>query len=442
MAQVDCQVCGRSFDGSCWECPNCGAPAPLGSHARLVRRLGSGGAAIGAFVCMTLSTSLSAMQVEQPTQVMSFAQVQQATAVSGQAANIDASLSTYISSDGNRYWQIPYNYNGGVYLATSRSPAGNAYNDLLGTATTQAGQWDLFSNYSNFPGRWWVVSSLQLNANPVELISFIHAECLDVPCTSAQTQRSGIGVAYFKQGENNNKYRYMGLVVTPYGDPANFNIQGAPFLISGDYLQFYYSDRDSSDGSPSVAVARTYLPDLIAAARSGNSSPHWQKYSSGNWQQPGLGGAFSALGNASNGIPGWHITHSGAAYSTYAKKYYLTTYVNADQPPAFPGWPQGNGVFLFESSDSINWTFKTTLYWAGVTAASPNPPPAHTPGFEYVTITSTDPGAWSYGTVASTFYVYAPFDMGSGDSKMGVYRTKVTLEPSDCAGGTGYCGAP
>ncbi len=442
MAQIDCKVCGHSFDGSRRKCPNCGTPAPQESLARSTRWLRRSFATLGFVGCMSLAPTLWAVQVEQPTQIMSFSQIQQATAISGQAANIDASLSTYISSDGNRYWQIPYNHDGGVYLATTRSPAGNAYSDILGTDAVQAGQWDLFSNYLSFPGRWWVVSSLQLNSNPVELISLIHAECLDTPCTSAQTQRSGIGVAYFKQGENNNKYRYMGLVVTPYGDPANFNIQGAPFLIYGDYLQFYYSDLDSSTRASAVATARTSLSGLISAARSGKSSPPWQKYSSGNWQQPGLGGAFSALGSATNGIPGWHITHSGAAYSTYTKKYYLTTYVNADQPPAFPGWPQGNGVFLFESTDSINWNFKTTLYWAGITASSPNPPPAHTPGFEYVTMTSTDPGAWSYGTVGSTFYVYAPFDMGSGDSKMSVYRTKVTLESSDCAGGTGYCGAP
>lgn len=383
------------------------------------------------------------LQATNPVLTMDFSQVQKATSIYGAAANIDSPISTYISSNGNRYWQIPYNYNGGVYLATTQSSAANAYENLLGDTQWQSGQWNIFGNYSQFPGRWWIVATLQLNSNPVELLSFIHAECLDVVCTSAQPQRSGLGVAYFKQGENGNKYRYMGLILTPRGDPANFNVQGAPYLLVGGNIQVYYSDLSSATGASAVAVARTSLTDLVAAARSGQMSPGWKKYHQGTWAQPGLGGDFTGLNEGSSvGVPAHHIVHSGAAFSTYSKKYYLTTYVNSDQAPAFSGWPQGNGVFLFESEDSINWVYKRVLYWAGITAPAPHPPPAHTPGFEYISVTSTDPGAWSYGFVGGTFYVYACFDQGSGLSKMTVYRTLVTLEPNDCAGGPAACGAP
>lgn len=35
MKQIACRVCGHLFDSSRWECPNCGAPAPLDDGSSL-----------------------------------------------------------------------------------------------------------------------------------------------------------------------------------------------------------------------------------------------------------------------------------------------------------------------------------------------------------------------------------------------------------------------
>jgi hypothetical protein len=49
------------------------------------------------------------------------------------------------------------------------------------------------------------------------------------------------------------------------------------------------------------------------------------------------------------------------------------------------------------------------------------------PGFEYVSMVSTDIGAWNQGTVGQEFYVYASFDQESGSNKMGLYQIMVHI---------------
>lgn len=381
-----------------------------------------------------------------PGMLLNYAQIQRITGLQAPYANIDGPMSNYIGADGNRTWLMPFNYNDGIYLAKTKTNFSSGFDNLLGMSQVQSAQWNLYSNYTSFPGHWWLVSTYQINANPVELISFVHVECLNGPCSRPggySTRQSGIGLAYYKEGYNNNQFRFLGLAVIPYQFPDDFNVQGAPYLISGGNIYMYYSDRDTL-GYPHVAVARTSLSSLIQAARSGGLTPVWKKYRLGAWTEPGLGGNFTGLekNTTGNGIPIQHIVHSGALYSRYTKKYYLTTYVNANQAAPFEGWPKGNGVFLFESTDLLNWNFKATLIWAGTPPIVSNSPLFYAPGFEYLNLTSTSTTAWSDGTAGQSFFVFAHYDAGSGSNKMSTYRSTVYLNSSDCAGGPSKCGPP
>ena len=69
------------------------------------------------------------------------------------------------------------------------------------------------------------------------------------------SRASGLGVAYYKAGTNNNQYRYMGLVIQALGEPDHFNIGLAPYLIDGGgNIYLYFADLDSS-GNRHMAVA-------------------------------------------------------------------------------------------------------------------------------------------------------------------------------------------
>lgn len=382
---------------------------------------------------LMLNGGVGAIQVTAPEQIVNYAGVKTITGLGYPYANLDGPLSSYISHDGHRYWLMPYNYNDGVYLARTKAWADQGFDNLVGDSRERWGQWDIFLNPLGYPGRWWVVSIYQIQASsPLELLAFVHVECWDAVCNGLG--HGGIGVAYYKEGYNDNKFSYLGSVITAKNFPDNFNIQGAPYIVKDGFIYIYYSDRDDA-GHPHVAVARVGLDQLISAARGGQPSPSWSKYYNGQWSQSGIDGDFSGLSQ----IPGYHIVHSGAAYSSYTKKYYLTTYVNANQPSAFQGWPVGNGVFLFDSVDGINWSFQKTLYWAGVPPQIPGSS-LYFPGFEYVSVVSTDPGAWGNGVVGDSFHVYAVFNDGAVDEKIRVYRMSVNLESSDCLGGASGCG--
>lgn len=87
-------------------------------------------------------------------------------------------------------WRVPHTaaYYGG-------------FDNLLGQVRERWGQWDIFSNWRSYSGRWWLVSIYQLQANPVELLGFVHVECLgDATCENEG--HGGIGVAYYKEGTN------------------------------------------------------------------------------------------------------------------------------------------------------------------------------------------------------------------------------------------------
>ncbi len=334
-------------------------------------------------------------------------------------ANIDGPISTYTSGL-TRWWVMPnVQWSANDFVVWHTTTTSNLLTGLdapVGTSRTKLPQWDFFSNMST--GRMWLVSTYKINEG--EALGFVHVEYADntLPGDPYFYGRGRIGVAYFKQGVNNNKWRYMGHVIGAYTDPINHNVQGAPYLINGAYIQVYYADFNGH-----IAVARTNLADLIYTAQSNQNSPPWYKYYNGNWNSVGLGGNYTVLNFDIN-----TIMHAGAAYSTYSKKYYI----------AATRQRQGNNstaVTLYESCDSTNWTKKTEF--------DVNTTSNLRVGWQYTTIVETDYTKWPEGKVGSSFYIYSGWEF-YGNTPTDPYdavwkRMRINLDSTDCSCGTG-CG--
>jgi hypothetical protein len=291
----------------------------------------------------------------------------------------------------------------------------------------------------------------------VEYLAFIHLECLNTACTSWHSRESGIGIAYFKENREDparNRLRYMGLAVQAYTRPPDFNVQGAPYLVDRNgHLYVYFKDLDGVDakGHPvneHAAVARTELAELVRRARQPvGTTPKWQKFEAGGWESEGIGGRSSALA----GIPGDAILHTGAAYSRYTRKYYMTAYHESNTRYVKAGALANrmNEVDLFESTDLVSWKKSAVVFgadtYAPVTGRNADGSATYAAGYQYVTVTPSESGAWTTGIVGQSMNIYSVYNRGSGARKVEVREKTVHFDPSDCvtdANGKPSCGVP
>jgi len=341
---------------------------------------------------------------------------------------LDASMSTY-SVLGTRYWLTSqWDWEGKITHSVHQGDLANPYNATLWTKDTCARN---ASGYCvNGPGyaftevvpedvvSLWFVNLYQ--PQPVddgEMLAFIHEERVGNTggIEGNQEGKTRIGLAW--STDHGNTWKYLGRIISPYGDPTPHNIQGFPYVVKDGYFYAYYVDKVLAAGSvqSGIAVARASVDSVLAAARSGSAGVNlWKKYD-GQFVSPGLGGQATA-------IAPWGITHSQAIYSNHTGKFYL--------PLTFMTWLGGDGqrinssVKIYESQDAINWNPSPFLVLADEAADTLRP----NSGYQYCSV--VDRSGSPNAIAGQYFYVYCMKDPYARSSNFGVYRWEVNVGTS------------
>jgi hypothetical protein len=268
-----------------------------------------------------------------------------------------------------------------------------------------------FSGLTNVVELWF--TNLYHPAGTTEYLAFIHEERVGfsggVP--GNQEGQTRIGLAWSTDG--GNTWTYLGRIISPYGDPQPFNIQGTPYVIKDGYFYVYFVDLDAAGGG-GVAVARANVDSVITAARAGTlGSNLWKKYKNGNWTSNALGGEPSF---PTSPATMWGITHTQAARSSYDGKYYM--------PLTFMTWSGINtSVKLYQSTDGLSYTPFMTLVEEGATTQGPSS------GYQYCSVVDVN-GAGN-AEVGQKFHVYCVKWANAPvvGSNAGLYRWTINLGP-------------
>lgn len=339
---------------------------------------------------------------------------------------LDAPLSTY-SVLGTRYWLASeWDYQGGRIkhsllqgsldrpyaspkwtkeTCNRNSSTGYCINGV-NTAFTNIGPQDV--------RELWFTNLYQPQPNDGGLLAFIHEERVGGTGSSGNPEgKTRIGLAW--SSDNGNTWRYLGRIVSPYGDPQPLNVQGVPYIIKDGYFYIYYVDSLTGaspppDGSIGIGVARANIANVIAAAKAGSiGSGLWQKYYNGAFSQPGIGGKASA-------IAPWGIVHTQAFHSSATNKYYL--------PLTFMAWSGINtSVKIYESTDGLNWLTSNPITLADEPASSQRPDG----GYQYCSVSDRD--GQSNAAVGGSFYIFCMKDPLKDDhSSFGLFRWQVDLD--------------
>jgi hypothetical protein len=333
-------------------------------------------------------------------------------------SQLDAPLATYLSS-GTRYWlATSWALSGGLKQSLIRGDLDKPYSAIGWTKDTchrNSNNYCVNGYYTAFTTivptdvvNLWFLGVYQTDATGANLLAFIHEEGVGNTGGTASNREglTRIGLAWSSDFGNN--WTYLGRIISPYGDPQPFNIQGAPYLVKDGYFYVYFTD------SAGIGIARARIADVIAAAQVGNvGNGIWQKYYNGSFSQPALGGQSSP-------IAPWGITHTQAVHSSYTGKYYLAL--------TFMAWPDANGnpintsVKLYESADAINWSPSFVVADEPGVSQRPNG------GYQYCTL--ADPNGGLNGEVGQYFDIFCEKDALSDQSNFALYRWKVNLGPS------------
>lgn len=186
---------------------------------------------------------------------------------------------------------------------------------------------------------------------------------------------SSIGMA--KSTDQGQSWTDLGEIIQlgqAFGSTGTYDTGGGSFAINNGYLYVYFADYSASGTYIPLAVARAPIAEIEAAANT-NGVAMFYKYYSGNWTQPGLGGASSSIAGSVSPTPtGWW---GSVAYNSYLNKYILIYVSN---------W----NLYMTTSTDGLNWSGSTVI--------------VNTSAEEfYPTILGLDGNA---RTTAEQFYVY------------------------------------
>lgn len=348
-------------------------------------------------------------------------------------SQLDAPLATY-TRYGTRFWMgTSWVLSGGLRHSMLEGNLNNPYADVRWSKDTchrGSNNYCVNGPYTAFTTivptdvvNLWFVGIYQTDASGIDLLAFVHEEQAGNSGGTSSNHEgyTRIGLAWSSDGGNN--WTYLGRIISPYGDPQPFNIEGAPYIVKDGYFYVYFTDsltgepnppNNCNPGYPCVAtmgigIARASVAAVIAAAQAGGVGNNlWQKNYSGSFSQPALGGQSSP-------IAPWGITHTQAVHSSYTGKYYLTLSSMA--------WSGADTyVKLYESTDAINWS--PSLVVADEPAATQRP----NGGYQYCTL--ADPDGGLNGEVGQYFYVYCEKDPLADQSNFALYRWEVNLGPS------------
>lgn len=173
-------------------------------------------------------------------------------------------------------------------------------------------------------------------------------------------------------------------------------------IESGGYIYVIYREIDPQSAISGFAIAR-------APVSSDGALGSWRKYSSGGFDTPGLGGAFTPLNIVLDPTAPGDMRQPQVSFNTYLNQFLMTCVGNG-------------GIYVLASTDLINWTPGTVVLPAPVPDATVN---TKTMPFNwYPTIVSTDEP--SDQTSDQTGYIYyAKGDGSSNDHFM--YRRAINI---------------
>lgn len=144
----------------------------------------------------------------------------------------------------------------------------------------------------------------------------------------------------------------LGEIITPSirfdsSFQTTLDIGGGSFLVIDGYFYVYYKDQLQSGKVIHIAGARARVSDVVATAINGDTVSRWNKYYSGSWDEPGLGGRSSPL-EVTNAFSSW----GDVSYNAYLGKYIMVT---SGSP-----WP-ATDLYLLESADGISWSGRVLI---------------------------------------------------------------------------------
>jgi hypothetical protein len=132
------------------------------------------------------------------------------------------------------------------------------------------------------------------------LIGFTHNEKFDAGDVGPRYY--SIGIVYSDgSGDLGENWTYLGKIIRPNENGDNYNINGVPYLVVGEYFYIYYKEVQGGV-VPKYCVARAKVNDVIQNARAGTVGA-WQKLNGVNWTatSAGLGGVATSIFSEPNG---------------------------------------------------------------------------------------------------------------------------------------------
>ena len=193
------------------------------------------------------------------------------------------------------------------------------------------------------------------------LYMLYHAEMWDPP-TDPTAFWSLLGMA--KSTNNGVNWTDLGEIIRPNSQfkAGNHEITGGSFVQNGEYLYVYFRDLLTTGVPVELAVARTRIVDIIAAADTGNVTA-FTKYYAGSFSQPALNGLSSPILS-----PGWTSNFVSVSYNSYRQRYIMviTKIVLGDN------WD----LLLYESIDGISWQFIENIETGSTESYAPSIIPA------------------------------------------------------------------
>lgn len=120
---------------------------------------------------------------------------------------------------------------------------------------------------------------------------------------------------------------------------------GSPYIVKDGYFYVYYRDTLTNGSSVNLCVARAPVTNVVAAATN-HSSVAWQKYYSGAFSEPGLGGRSSSLESGNPTVRWMDIK-----WNSYLRKYVMVLAGAGSYPD----------LYMMFSDDGLNWSARTQL---------------------------------------------------------------------------------
>ncbi|MDO8951289.1 MAG: hypothetical protein Q7U86_01630 [Draconibacterium sp.] len=194
----------------------------------------------------------------------------------------------------------------------------------------------------------WIMSMYKISNN--ELLAFVHTEsCYDLsrPCEEGEKLFT-VGLGYSK--DNGESWTFLGDILRPYkyDRPVKTpNVGGVGYVIAGDEFQIFFQEFND-EGKRQAGTARANMKQVIDAARKGKSF-EWKKLKNGQFTVPGL----TALSDDMLSNHEFDVNmHCKATYAPSIDKYLLLAWSTYDGNPV---------LYLFASSDAINWELAETI---------------------------------------------------------------------------------